>query len=187
MTISNILNKAKYLVRKYGIKILVIDPYNKLERAKEKGESDTDYIARILDTLSLFAKQQDLLIILIAHPRKMNKDKETKLYERPSLYDISGSSTFYDKPDYGMVIFRNYSTGFTEIAVPKVRFKNLGEGGECNLSYCKVNDRYHETDEMPNYSSFLGKSVITQEIDFEPITPIPEEKYEVIPQNNLPF
>jgi twinkle protein len=166
MGLQNILDKAKVLIRKHGIKILLVDPYNKLERTKDKGESDTDYIGRMLDTLSLFSKQHDLLVILVAHPRKMNKDKGTKLYERPSLYDISGSSTFYDKPDYGIVVFRNYTTKHTELAIPKVRFNNLGEGGECELDFCKINNRYFTVGTEPDYETYIGRNFTEQEIPF---------------------
>ena len=155
ISIQNILDKAKYLVRKQGIKILVIDPFNKLEYQAEHGESETRYISRFLDKLSVFAKQNDILIILVAHPRKMDKDKDTGYFNKPTLYDISGSATFFDKPDYGIIIFRNFIDKIVEVDVSKVRFRNLGEGGTCELTYNGVNNRYEVNRDSMGYNSYL--------------------------------
>ena len=73
--ISTILDKAKYLVRRKGIKALVIDPYNRLEDEKG-GQKETDYISLLLDKLTNFAQHHDILIILMAHPTKPAKNKE---------------------------------------------------------------------------------------------------------------
>ena len=54
-----------------------------------KGENETQYISRFLDILVNFARFNNILIFLVAHPRKMQKG------ETPSLYDISGSAHFY--------------------------------------------------------------------------------------------
>ena len=73
MSFETIITKAKYLVKKNGIKILVIDPYNKIEHLRSQGESETEYISRFLDKISTFARQFNVLVFLVAHPRKMNK------------------------------------------------------------------------------------------------------------------
>ena len=73
--VDSILDRAKYLVRRKGIKGLVIDPYNRLEN--EQGRSnETQYISNLLDKLTSFAQRNDVLIILMAHPTKMQKNKE---------------------------------------------------------------------------------------------------------------
>ncbi len=52
--VDTILEKAKYLVRRKGIKALVIDPYNRLEDEKG-GQKETDYVSRLLDKLTKLA------------------------------------------------------------------------------------------------------------------------------------
>ena len=79
MSIDNILLKAKYLVKRYGIKIVVIDPYNKVEHMRDRNETETEYISKLLDKLTSFSKRYDVLTILVAHPTKLKK--EAKEYD----------------------------------------------------------------------------------------------------------
>jgi twinkle protein len=168
-TIENILMKAKYLVRKHGIKIVVIDPYNKLEHLRKSGETETEYISRLLDKLSIFSKQNNCLVILIAHPTKMKKDATGK-YEVPNLYDINGSANFYNKCDYGISIYRDFQKEEVNVYFIKIKFKHLGEGGIVGYIYNKINGRYEEqTSHLGTfeYNSYLNRDE-TKEIDFQP-------------------
>jgi twinkle protein len=140
-TIDSILSKAKQLVKQKGIKILVIDPYNKLEHKIEGGTSETNYISKFLDKLTLFAKQNMIMVFLVAHPVKMKKD-ETNNFIKPTLYDINGSANFYNKTDFGIVVHRDYNTNMVEIDHQKVKFKHLGEGGPVLKVYNFKNGRY---------------------------------------------
>lgn len=141
-TIESILAKAKYLVKKYGIKTLVLDPYNKFEHRLNPGENKTDYVSRFLDLLTTFAKKHDILIILVAHPTKIKKNKEGTKYEIPTLYDVADSAHFYNKPDFGIITYRDWDSGLTEFHVQKVKFKHLGDGGMVSMKYNYNNGRY---------------------------------------------
>ena len=138
--ISTILDKAKYLVRRKGIKALVIDPYNRLEDEKG-GQKETDYISLLLDQLTNFAQHHDILIILMAHPTKPAKNKEGKI-DPPTLYDISGSAHFFNKADFGIVVHRDRTNNTVEIRVEKVKFRHLGEPGTALMKYNINNGRY---------------------------------------------
>lgn len=140
-TLDSILDKAKYLVRKNGIKILNLDPYNKFEHL-QGNESETNYISKFLDKLAVFAKKYDVLINLVAHPTKMKKIKDSFKYEVPTLYDIAGSAHFANKADYGLTIYRDFEKCQTEIYVNKVKFKHLGDGGVIYKTYNYFNGRY---------------------------------------------
>lgn len=138
--LDTILEKAKYLVRKRGIKCLVIDPYNRLE--DEQGSmSETRYISKILDKLQNFAQQNDILAILMAHPTKMPKDKDGQTMI-PTLYDISGSANFYNKADFGIIVHRDKENGYVKVIVQKVKFRHLGETGTALFKYNINNGRY---------------------------------------------
>jgi twinkle protein len=141
ITIDNILAKAKYLVKKRGIKILVIDPYNKVDHMRDRGDSETEYISKLLDKLTSFCKKHNILIILVAHPRKMEK-KDNGSYAMPTLYDINGSANFYNKCDFGMCVYRDYTNNTTQFVIMKVKFKHLGGCGAVNLTYNYNNGRY---------------------------------------------
>lgn len=144
--LETILERAKFLVRRKGIKALVIDPYNRLEDESD-GMSETKYISRQLDRLTNFAQQNDVLVILMAHPTKQTKNKDGVI-EAPTLYDISGSAHFYNKTDFGIVVHRNRVENTVEIIVQKVKFRHLGEVGTALFKYNINNGRY--TDYTPN-------------------------------------
>lgn len=138
--LDTILERAKFLVRRRGIKALVIDPYNRLEDESE-GQNETKYISRLLDKLTNFAQQNDVLIVLMAHPTKMPKNKDG-IIEAPTLYDISGSANFNNKADFGIVVHRNRLENTVEVHVQKVKFRHLGECGTALFKYNLNNGRY---------------------------------------------
>ncbi len=143
-TLTNILEPAKYLIRRNGIRILVIDPFNRVE--SEQGEqTETQYISDFLSRLASFAQRNDILLILMAHPRKMNRDKGKQLV--PNLYDIGGSAHFFNKCDFGIVVDRDRETKVVNVNVEKVKFRNLGMGGVARFMFDLENGRYAPADE----------------------------------------
>lgn len=139
--LDNILAKARSLVRRRGIKALVIDPYNRLE--SEMGtRSETLYVSEVLDKLSNFAQLNDVLVVLMAHPTKLQKDKQTGQIAVPTLYDIAGSANFYNKADFGLVVHRDRAEGYTIVNIAKVKFRHLGEPGRALFKYNLNNGRY---------------------------------------------
>lgn len=138
--LGSILDRAKFLVRRKGIKGLVIDPYNRLEN-EAGGRSETQYISALLDRLTNFAQINDVLVVLMAHPTKMSKNKEGQV-EVPTLYDISGSANFYNKADFGIVVHRDRINNTVEVRVQKVKFRHLGECGVAYFKYNINNGRY---------------------------------------------
>ena len=138
--VDNILEKAKALVRRKGIKALVIDPYNRLE-SEQGARSETQYISELLDKLTNFAQRNDLLVILMAHPTKQPRNKDG-IIEAPTLYDISGSANFFNKADFGIVVHRNRQANNVEVHVQKVKFRHLGQCGTALFHYNLNNGRY---------------------------------------------
>jgi twinkle protein len=142
-TIKSILESAKILIKTRGVRVIVIDPYNKLEH--KYTDSETQYISRFLDQIISFAKVNKVLIFLVAHPRKMNKTNGK--IDVPSLYDISGSANFYNKTDYGITVHRksdeqNIMMDQVEVYFQKIKFKHLGKQGIVNLNYDQVSGRF---------------------------------------------
>jgi len=138
--IETILEKAKVLIKRNGVKCLIIDPFNKLEHVKNRGESETEYISRVLDMIIMFAKKYNILVCIVAHPTKLKK--ANNVYEVPNLYDINGSANWYNKSDYGIVIYRNFESNITEVHNIKIKFRHLGEGGIVELKYNLKNGRF---------------------------------------------
>lgn len=139
-TLDNILDCAEYLVDREGIKALVIDPYNRVE-CEMGAEQETLYISAFLDRLTAFAQRMDIIVFLVAHPRKMARAPKGG-YEIPTLYDISGSAHFFNKADYGLVVHRHRADDTIQISVQKVKFKHLGGEGDAFFKYDLRNGRY---------------------------------------------
>lgn len=157
ITVENILLKAKHLVQKHGIKVLVIDPFNKLDHMQEKGESETQYISKFLDKLSNFARANGVLVFLIAHPKKMMQKKDNpSLFDVPTLYDISGSANFFNKADYGITVYRDRTVNTVTIFVQKVKFKHWGQNGSVDFKYNAVNGRIYIREEDFEYNNYLS-------------------------------
>ena len=151
--VDNILEKAKALVRRKGIKALVIDPYNRLE-SEQGTRSETQYISELLDKLTNFAQRNDLLVILMAHPTKQPRNKDG-IIEAPTLYDISGSANFFNKADFGIVVHRNRQANNVEVHVQKVKFRHLGQCGTALFHYNLNNGRYvpYVQDILPSWDN----------------------------------
>lgn len=58
-----------------------------------------------------FAVQHNCLVVLVAHPRKMNRNPVTNTTPRVEMYDINGSADFFNKADYGIVVERDKGWG----------------------------------------------------------------------------
>ena len=141
-TPDRVLAKARELVVRRGCRIFVFDPLNRFDHEPAPGQTETQYISNLLNKFTEFATQYNCLLILVAHPRKMNRNPTTGATPRVEMYDINGSADFYNKADYGIVVERDKEIGMTRVYVDKVKFKHLGVGGVATFVYDPVNGRY---------------------------------------------
>jgi twinkle protein len=146
VTVESILDQCRILNYRYGINGLVIDPWNTVEHKYESGETETNYISRMLSKITAFAKLYDIHVWMIAHPRKMEISSTGKV-SVPTLYDISGSANWYNKVDNGMTIHRhrNEDEDYVSLYVGKVRHQHKnGKPGVVDFSYNTNTGRYNE-------------------------------------------
>ena len=144
-SVDQVIEVAKGQIEREGVDILVIDSYNKL--TTEITNNETEVISRILDRLERFAKAANLIILLVAHPRKMPKADECKRYEIPSAYDINGSANFFNKSDFCITVHRNYDPNYAIVKVDKVKFSNYGGTGTTCLGYDLKSGNYYDIPE----------------------------------------
>jgi len=123
-TLDSVLKKGAELVKRKGIKCLVIDPFNKV---RDLGGSDdvNRYTMEYLQKIEIFAKKYDVLVFIVAHPTKMYKDKDGNI-EEPTMYSIKGGGEWYDASYHGILVHRNYNDNTVKAKVLKVKFQNLG-------------------------------------------------------------
>ncbi len=105
--LDSIFERAKYLVKKKGIRTLIIDPYNTIEHKIRSGEREDLYISRFMAQLKRFAVEYDLSINLVAHQLTARaNEKDGGRYYKPNLNNIKGGGTFADKADNVLIVWR---------------------------------------------------------------------------------
>ena len=127
-TLESVLRKGAELVKRKGIKCLVIDPFNKVRDVDCKTEDVNRYTMEYLTKIETFAKKYDVLVFVVAHPTKMYKDKDGKM-EEPTMYNIKGGGEWYDASYHGILVHRDYENKTVKAKILKVKFQNLGENG----------------------------------------------------------
>ena len=127
-TLESVLRKGAELVKRKGIKCLVIDPFNKIRDVDCKTEDVNRYTMEYLTKIETFAKKYDVLVFIVAHPTKMYKDSNGKI-EEPTMYNIKGGGEWYDASYHGILVHRDYEAKTVKAKILKVKFQNLGENG----------------------------------------------------------
>lgn len=142
VTLTGILHKAKELVKRKGVKGLLIDPWNYIEHKVPDGYTETQYISECLTELKVFATQNGVHVFLVAHPTKMLKDKKTQQYEIPNLYSISGSAHFFNKSDNGICVHRDFQSNVVDVYIQKIRYSWLGKIGFTSFEFNTFTRQY---------------------------------------------
>jgi len=146
-SLDSVLAKAKILIRRHGMKGLIIDPYNELDHTKRKdGVSETEYVSTFLTQLRKFARDNQIHIWLVAHPAKLMKDNKG-IYPVPDGYTVSGSAHFYNKADNIIAVHRDLTImqgAPTEVHVQKIRSRWLGKRGVAYLQWRPECGRFNE-------------------------------------------
>ncbi len=127
-SLEAVLRKGAELVKRKGIKCLVIDPFNKVRDVNASSDDVNRYTLEYLQKIEVFAKKFDVLVIVVAHPTKMYKGQDGKI-EEPTMYNIKGGGEWYDASYHGLLVHRDYEAKTVKAKVLKVKFQNLGENG----------------------------------------------------------
>lgn len=146
-TLEWLLDKMEVAVVRFGVRIIVIDPWNEVEHARAHGETETEYTGRAIRSLKRFAKAFSVHVCVVAHPTKSVKDADG-VYKAPTLYDISGSANWYNKADLGVIIHRPDEDN-TTIKVQKSRYHEIiGKPGMVRAHFTKEDRRYVEQERL---------------------------------------
>lgn len=144
--VDEILERAKVLIYRKGIKGLVIDPWNYVR--KDFGALREDqYINEEMKKLVIFARSWGIHIWLIVHPRTLRKDKNNKI-EVPTVMELSGGSKFGDNADFLFAIHRDpkeaFETGihYVMLHMQKSRYRPAAKQGYIKLRWEPFNGRF---------------------------------------------
>jgi twinkle protein len=144
-----LLDTMASAVTRFGAQMCVVDPWNEFEHVRPKDMTQTEYTGWAIRTLERFARKHRVHLIVVAHPAKMMRNKDGK-YPTPSLYDIADSAHWFNKPDIGVLIWREGpQPGLpTKIIVAKSRYySEIGRPGAIEGIWNESTGRYTITDD----------------------------------------
>lgn len=160
--VNSVMERAKYLIRKKGIKVLVIDPFNSLTDKERKNQKQDEYISDFLQKLRWFGRKYDVAVFIILHPTKLQK-LENGQYPVCDLYNCKGASEINDKADVGITVWRNKEEDYAELHITKMKFRNLGKNGHATFKFNINNGRYVEIGDADDLRA-RGVSIPTMEV-----------------------
>lgn len=194
-TLDGVLDLARVLVYRHGIRGLVIDPWNELDHARPHNLTETEHISHCLTKIRRFARLYGVHVWVVAHPTKLEPKADGR-YPVPTPYMISGGAHWRNKADNALAVYRNVGeddNDVSDIHIQKIRFKEIGRVGLVSLRSDSACGRYHDdldqekralalkdgrflrsgllrtTERLPAYGASAGNGLYYQEEDSDPL------------------
>lgn len=149
------------LIIKNGVNTCIIDPFNQMtnDYASHGGRTDK-YLEYVLSDLTMFAKENAVNFMIVAHPHKMQKDS-TGNYPCPDVFDLADGAMWNNKMDNILVYHRtNHQTNpdgsECEFHSKKIRRQRIvGKKGFSLFQYDRMKRRYlfNGLDPIQKYAS----------------------------------
>lgn len=140
---NDLLMMIKDAKETYGVDMVVIDNFTMLKKLIKGNDSDTERIGRALSDLKKASIDNDIAVILVTHPTKLNEGQKV------TAYSVNGSANFFNISDYMFTLTADRDKFETTIEILKVRDDTKGVmGGTCTLDYDDVHFKYSD-----NYST----------------------------------
>lgn len=138
ITLDMVMNEMEAAALHHNCQVFVLDPWNEVEHQLQRGELETQYIERALRAFKRKMRRLNLLLIIVAHPRKQGNE------EKITLWSISGSANWWNKADHGVIIKREseYSSDLTLNVEKSKDHETMGIPGEVYLEFLKEECEY---------------------------------------------
>lgn len=137
-TLDWVLDKAIVAIERDNVDVVMVDPWNELERAKPKDQLLSDYIGQCLMYLKQFCRSMNVSVIVVAHPTKAGVS-DGKV---PGLADIEGSMNWFNKCDNGLIVMRGKDTPTAEVVSAKSREEGAGKRGRCHFYVDELSGKF---------------------------------------------
>jgi len=145
MTLDWLLERFAAAKQRFGVSLCIIDPWNEVSVAGKPVDWTTEqWVSQSLRQIKSFARQYEVTFIIVAHPRKLGRDRYGKV-PKPGLWDIADSAAWANRCDAGVVIYRPdmQNSDLTEILVEKSRdFYSIGTPGMITLKWQAETSRF---------------------------------------------
>lgn len=157
-SLDGILELARSLVFRYGIRGLVIDPWNELEHTRPMHLGRDEYLAQQLSKVRRFAEVNGVHVWIVAHPRTMAKDHDGE-YPVPTPYMLEGGGMWNNKADFILAVWRRrglLDDAILDIHIQKCRWKEDGHIGLVSLLYHPLTNRFTDQVNQARRREALG-------------------------------
>jgi twinkle protein len=149
-TLGWVLDRAVEAVEQHGVEMVLIDPWNELDRSKPKDMLMSDYIGECLRQVKQFCRTMNAVVIVVAHPTKAVNENGGRT---AGLADIEGSMNWFNKCDNGLIVVRDAGRDSCKVISAKVRETGAGKVGVCHFTVDPLTGIY-----TPQYgASFDGQ------------------------------
>lgn len=153
-SIDWILQRARAAVIRYGIRHMIIDPYNEVEASRPDKMTETEFVSQLISKCKRFAQHHDVTVWMVIHPTKLRAGEDGK-EPVPGLYDLAGSAHWRNKADAGLVVYRDYEAGETWVISKKIRRQPIcGRPGAVKFLFLNSERRFEC---VPDSFEELGK------------------------------
>jgi twinkle protein len=149
-TLENIFVRFDYLVRKHGVRSVIIDPFNTVEHLFKAGETYDQYVSRFMGELIKFTQKRRLATLLVAHQNKPEKKLPDGNYPEPEPYNTKGGGTFFDKTHNYLTVWRPYrntdrNNPLVTVTSKKIKMKKLvANVGSADIQFNWKTNRYED-------------------------------------------
>jgi twinkle protein len=130
LTMDVVWSEMEKAAFQHDCQAYLLDPWN--EVFHDYGRlTEGQYIERTIMQTKRKIRELNMVKFIVAHPRKIEEGK------KPTLYDISGSASWKNKPDHGVIIHRGNSTS-SVVSVITERTKDhetMGRPGELQMRF----------------------------------------------------
>jgi twinkle protein len=155
-----LLEGIKTYIYEQGINTIMIDPWNELKHSfSEHGGRQDVYLERVLGDIRLYSRANNVHTFIVAHPRTLQKNKDTGGYEPPTAFEFSGGSTWYAKADGIICVYRpsEFSENESErthvdIIIQKAK-RGIGKKGRLEMDYDLNTQRYKSRNFTEQYTT----------------------------------
>ncbi|CAE7601041.1 unnamed protein product [Symbiodinium sp. CCMP2592] len=165
LSVDQIVQKIDEVIADGGLQGVIIDPYNFIERPSGKNDNEHHFVGALMQRLRKVANDKMIHVWIVAHPTKSAQWNNV----RPNMYNIAGSSNWFNKTDMGIIVDRrsfetddgeSVRSDQVEIIVEKVRNREAGKLGKALLLFDRESRSYQDaTHLLPPFGSQARKAL----------------------------
>ncbi len=158
-SLTAILEEATILVMKYGIRFLVIDPWNELDSTRPMNITEKEHLQSQLTLLNRFMARHGVHVFIAVHPNKLEKERDG-YYPVPNVYQADNGAMWFNKMDNIICDYRHVGRpdeDIHDLHIQKIRHREVGRPGLTHLSYhtdsLRLIDDVHATRRVQSYDN----------------------------------